>query len=454
MKKLLFLTLLLFYSITLYSHPHVFIDVELEFLESERVRVFWTFDALESENKIYFFDDSGDGSLSSQEVENLYNEGFSNVREYNYFLNIIYDSSVYTVESISDFQAEFGEDQLLTVSFSIDLPHWSDRLEISHFDTSYFIEFSGVETTIITPPANYYHTTVRDSENPIYYDPQAGRTVVLDTSKPQKGWLKAYPTVTTISSTPIESHSSYRLNLSDEIRKRQGKIYRRLSTTLIDFQKSPNSGVILTIVLLAFIYGVVHGLGPGHRKIVISSYILTQKRLTYLKAVGISITSALIHSASGIFIILILGSLYTRINPSYIDNISNSLGLSSYISILVLTLLLIVIKVVKVVRKRESRDIKALGLGVIYLSSIIPCPGAITIMLYAFSVNMISLGIISVFAMSLGIGATLTLVSILTLKGRNTFNIGRKGLFFEWFGLSILLIFSLFMITANLPGGF
>lgn len=453
MKKYLLILLVLLSSNSLFSHPHVFIDVELDLISRETVRVFWTFDRLESENKIFFFDDNEDGVLNKQEVDNLYEEGFQNVREYNYFLTIESKSKQYTVDRIENFSASIDENNLLTISFIINLPSWESNIYISHFDTSYFIEFSGVEKTRVKTATELYHSITKDLNNPVYYDPQAGRTVVLDTSKPQKGWLKAFPTTITLSDEPISvtsSESTY--SLKEQLRVLQGKLYKDLSSRLIAFKKSPDNNTIFTILLISLLYGVIHGFGPGHRKIVISSYILTQKRLTYLKAIILSLTSALIHSGSGISIILILNLIYTKISPNSVELISGTLGVSSYYSILLLTVVLIILKLVKTFKRRDKREYRGVGLALIYLSSLIPCPGAITIMLYATSVGMIGLGVITVLCMSLGIGLTLIIISVTTLKGKNVINLKRSGKVFEWTGLIILLLFSIFMIIVSGQG--
>lgn len=453
MKKTLLLYLFLIYSTQLFSHPHVFIDVEMEFINREAVRIHWTFDSLESENKIFFFDDNEDGILSDREIENLYDEGFRNVREYNYFLTIESKNTQHVIEEIREFSASVDENNLLTVSFNINLPTWDKDIKLSHFDTSYFIEFSGIENTYVSTPENLFNAITKDLENPVYYDPQAGRTVVLDTSKPQKGWLKAYPTTVILSSEPIiESSPNTTNSLKEQLRILQGKLYKTLSSTLISFKKSPQSSTILTILLISLLYGIIHGFGPGHRKIVISSYILTQKRLTYLKAITVSLTSALIHSGSGVTIILILNLIYTKISPGSVNSITGTLGITSYYSILILTVILILLKLYRTFNKREKNENKGVGLTLIYLSSLVPCPGAITIMLYATSVGMIGLGIITVLMMSLGIGLTLIIIAVTTLKGKNMISLKRSGKVFEWTGLIILLIFSIFMITVSGQG--
>ncbi len=76
-------------------------------------------------------------------------------------------------------------------------------------------------------------------------------------------------------------------------------------------------------------------------------------------------------------------------------------------------------------------------------------------MLFSLSLNMIQIGVITVFAMSFGIGATLSIISIVTIKSKKIVNrlsgvnVVKFQRSIEWLGLSLLLVFSLFMIGSQ-----
>lgn len=195
------------------------------------------------------------------------------------------------------------------------------------------------------------------------------------------------------------------------------------------------------------LYGIVHALGPGHRKIVISSYILSEKSISYGKSILISISSALIHSGSGVIAILILNWAFQTIRPVFIENLSSYLELFSYLGILLLSIVLIILKLLKRSGNKTDRPV---GLSLIILSSLVPCPGAITIMLFSLSINMLTIGVITVLFMSIGMALTLSSISVITLKGKTMVNNSSKfqiiSKIIEWCGLILLLIFSIFMI--------
>lgn len=443
-RNLILLTFTLILIVNTFAHPHVFIDIGMDIESVSSAKISWTFDRIESENKIYYFDDNGDGALNEVEAFNLYEEGFKSVRDFNYFITVIANGEQYPVADISNFTTFIEDDKRLTVSFRIDLPESEDgNIFITHLDTSYFIAFADPVKEKIKVADGLYTKIFKDKEHPIYYDPEAARTVNLDTSEPQEGWLTAYPTLVIIDNKPIEGYdnrSSYSVkNMLIDIQRR---LYKTLSDLLIDSEN------YIFIILIALFYGIVHALGPGHRKIVISSYILSVEKISYLKAIGISMISALIHSGSGIIIILLLNKLL-------IEKISNMIGFISYLSLFILSITLIIIKLLNRLKISAHYNYKPVALSLIILSSIVPCPGALTIMLFSLSMNIIPLGIVTVLSMSFGIGITLSIISLLTLKGKNSLKSNKErytnlNTFIEWSGLIILFLFSLFFLLAQI----
>lgn len=447
---MIFLTILTLNS--LYGHPHIFIDYKLEIIENSKAHISWTFDPLESEKNIYYFDNNNDGELDSNEEEILYNEGFSRIKEYNYFIILRINNQEIIIDNIQNFQADIEENGQLTYKFDIELPELQnrDKLSIAHFDTTYFVSFSEPSKESIILNNSLYSMIIKNLSKPYYYDPGAGRNVVLDTSKPKPGWVKAYPTEIFISREPIlMSFGEYKVTLREKLIQLQRIIYLKLSGYLIDIKSGQNTTSIIVILLLGFLYGIIHALGPGHRKVVISSYLLSH-HAGKIKAVGLSLISALMHSSSGIIIVLVLNSIFLKIKDEVIQDVSTSLESTGYYSLLLLSVIIIFIKIFK--RKKRDGNVDKLGISMIILASLLPCPGAITIMLFSLSMKMPIVGIATVIAMSLGIGFSLSGISILTIKGKELLNRLPEKKFLiaqnvtEWTGLGLLILFALFMI--------
>lgn len=455
--KLLLIIVIICISQNISAHPHIFINYNIEIQQDKFAVISWTFDPLTSQRNIYNFDDNYDGKLNIAETENLFRDGFQNVAEYGYFIRLSVGDKKYQVSTVSNFKAIINDDKTLTYSFKIALPNFvgSETLAITHFDTSYFIAFPEPNESNLKLNSSFYHKIAKNVSRPYYYDPAAPADITLDTSKPKPGWEKVYPTEVIISKEPIaETIGVYKISLKEKIVELQREIYLNLSNYLIEFQNNSSNSVIGFILLLSFIYGIVHSLGPGHRKVVISSYLLATKKTTLKEGISISMLSALLHSGSGVLLILILTKIFYKAESSILNDYTISLQAISYILLLLLSIFLIIIKI-KGHKDTSGKSKGKKNLWLILATSFFPCPGAITIMIFSFTINMISIGIITVLSMSLGIGVTLSIISIITVKSKDLINSGQNKLFIivsksiEWGGLIILLIFSAFMVWTG-----
>lgn len=457
--KLILIIVIIFISQTISAHPHIFINYNIDIQQDNFAIISWTFDPLTSQRNIYNFDDDYDGILNIEETENLYRDGFQNISEYGYFIRLSVGDRKYQVSSISNFKAIINDDKTLTYSFKIALPNFvgNETLAITHFDTSYFIAFPEPNKSNLKLDSSLFYKITKNVSRPYYYDPAAPADINLDTSKPKPGWEKVYPTEVIISKEPIgEDIGIYKISLKEKIVELQREIYLNLSNYLIEFQSNSSNSVIGFILLLSFIYGVVHSLGPGHRKVVISSYLLATKKTTLKEGISISMLSALLHSGSGVLLILILTKIFYKAESSILNEYTISLQAISYILLLLLSIFLIIIKIKRNNNTSDKPNSKSKkNIWLILATSFFPCPGAITIMIFSFTINMISIGIITVLSMSLGIGVTLSIISIITVKSKDLINSGQNKLFLivsksmEWGGLIILLLFSAFMVWTG-----
>lgn len=417
------------------------------------MNVEWTFDPMESEKNLYYFDDNGDGKLSSSEVETLYNEGFKRIKDFGYFIFIKTGNKQLPINKIKNFNAVVNDNKQLVYSFSVSIPDIENEiLTVSHFDTSYFVSFSNPVIENVIVDKGLYKQVRKNTTTPYYYDPYAGVGVVLDTSKPKPGWEKVYPTEILISNSPIKTDRNFNfLVIKDKFISVQKAIYYKLSDYLIDL----NSGLsieLIILLLLSLLYGIIHALGPGHRKVVISSYLLSKNNSNLKEGIILSQLSALIHSATGIFSVLILYYLFNTIADG--SQLSNSAIMNNFSSLILLILvILLIVRKIKPAKTdccaKDNRSEKSL----IILSSFIPCPGSATIMLVAISMDMLYVGVLSVIFMSVGIGTTLSILAILSLKGKAIINSFKSydiiKLTIEWLAIAVLLLFSITLFNIQ-----
>src|SRR5690606_30250520 len=85
----------------------------------------------------------------------------------------------------------------------------------------------------------------------------------------------------------------------------QQSLHRDLARTVRELKADPFQAG-LTLILLSFVYGVLHAAGPGHGKAVISSYVIANRE-TARRAVAISFASAMVQGFSAVSLVLGLG---------------------------------------------------------------------------------------------------------------------------------------------------
>lgn len=218
---------------------------------------------------------------------------------------------------------------------------------------------------------------------------------------------------------------------------------RSIVTELSDllYQVNQDTQAMWTLMEISFLYGIFHSIGPGHGKIVVSTYLATHR--TRLKAgFMITIVSALVQALTAIalvttFLFLFHSGMHqlngtvqhffhasaigvmaiglymfvqairhfyhqTRIHPHMHDNqicccghqhvagaeeINNASGIKEYLALIV-----------------------SIGLR--------PCTGALLILFFAHLADVFWLGVVSSLLMAVGTAMTTSTIALLTVSGK------------------------------------
>ncbi|WP_319559254.1 hypothetical protein [Marispirochaeta sp.] len=197
----------------------------------------------------------------------------------------------------------------------------------------------------------------------------------------------------------------------------QRSLQRGISSSLEEASSGRDPGAVLLITGIAFVYGFIHALGPGHRKTVLLGYFLGEKARP---AAGIAtgILLALAHAGSAL--VLVGGLSWLAVNSMLISlNRAEQYLYPATCVIISLIGLWMPVKGILEFRDRDERDSDhsvSPGTGGIILSGLVPCPGASAIMIFSIASGAVWIGVLAVLAMSLGMGIVLAgigLVSIL-----------------------------------------
>lgn len=236
----------------------------------------------------------------------------------------------------------------------------------------------------------------------------------------------------------------------------QRKLQRSISDAMEDVNNSGNLRSLWLLMTASFVFGVLHAIGPGHRKAILAAYFMGEGS-NPAKGVIAGFLLALVHAASAI---VIVGGFYlftTRSLLVSVDKAQNLLFPLTYGIILILGLWM-VIHGIKDHRSKQNLERNKTGLSGLILSGMIPCPAASAIMILAVAGKAIKIGILSVVMMSLGMGILLATVALLTILMRNRVTAllrdPVKGKNLE-FGLQLLsgiamTLFGLFMVIGTL----
>jgi nickel/cobalt transporter (NicO) family protein len=289
------------------------------------------------------------------------------------------------------------------------------------------------------------------------------------------------PTVTTAAQNPFLS-SNAKNNESNMKLVRSGSLFKVVSKRIVPIQRKLNKKIsylskrietdkrfVFLLIFFSFIYGLVHAIGPGHGKFIISSYFFSKKARP-IEAVLSGFVIAFTHGLSAIVIIVVVFLLLHLPVLNSLTNTTRIISIISYMLIAGIGLFLFVKTIIDAIRnnqlylekpeviinKNRFSNLPAF-LPISFITGLIPCPGAATIILFSLSTGAFMVGVLSIFAMSLGMGMMISLFAIAALyaqKGILRSISSKKALQFKIIiGLRLigtLMLFSIGLLLLSL----
>ena len=174
---------------------------------------------------------------------------------------------------------------------------------------------------------------------------------------------------------------------------------------------------VLTLFAFSFAYGVVHALGPGHGKALLSGYLLANSKMQTSHIFRIGFFIAMVHAFSALVLSLSAAYIIQTSATKLLRDITLPMTQISGI-LIVLMGCWILFEVIRSRMQEEKIDTKK-ELSVILLSGIVPCPGVMTLSFFAITLGELSIGIFAAVCMSLGMGLTISLVGFATSRLKN-----------------------------------
>ena len=206
----------------------------------------------------------------------------------------------------------------------------------------------------------------------------------------------------------------------------QRELHQALATALRTVQQE-GSIAAPALVWLGFLYGVFHAAGPGHGKIVITTYLATQKE-TLGRGIALATTASLLQGVTAIaavFTTILLLEQTARQSQRLAGNIE----LVSFALIASLGAILTLRHARRLYRAKTTTPCSSCGhhhhgpppdkagpgafLAAVLSIGLRPCTGAILVLVLAIALDLRTAGIAAVLAMS--VGTALTTAALATL---------------------------------------
>jgi tRNA threonylcarbamoyladenosine biosynthesis protein TsaE len=172
------------------AHPHVFIDNVVTFIFStDKIVGFhlsWSFDEVFSETLVQDFDADGDGRLDVGETEAIKASSLPSLGEYDYFLHLWVDGvPVETFGAVDMTVVQDGARVTYELEVTLETPLDSrrDRIEVSVYDDSYYVEVVLAHPDPVRlagiPDGSCTYRVVEDDARAYYYETVYPQVVVL-----------------------------------------------------------------------------------------------------------------------------------------------------------------------------------------------------------------------------------------------------------------------------------
>ncbi len=435
---------------------HLYLNVDKSTLKS--VDVEWTLDPMFSQMVLGDYDTNRNGKFDPKENREVY-KAILSMRDVGFFIRPSINGKSLFLKDLRNFRVSYLKGLVIyrfTVPVNTPLGK-SSTLRIRYdaeaaYNNGIIFHLNDKNVFLLPQGSALATTKLTQIKNPRTNDQ------ILDITLHPRVIALASPLGGSVNSDNEENGFKESLHTLTE------KIHGALS----EAKENPSLTTIGAILLFSLLYGILHAAGPGHGKSLVAGYFTTNER-SYLRAVSIALLIAATHVISALTTSYILYQFIHTMFSQTLQDVALYTTKISGVVILIIALYLIRQKWLfyrpkpKTIRfSVTAPHVSSCGchsckttadstdLMLILGAGIVPCPGTVIVFLFAISMGMTGLGILSAAVMSLGMGFTIALTAaVSTALRRKSASSGEKYLkIIDIAGVSILFMAGVFLIVA------
>jgi len=225
----------------------------------------------------------------------------------------------------------------------------------------------------------------------------------------------------------VSTEVSLKASMAQWLNTTQQNLRQKLTGMVKTIQDNGYSSIVFSLIGLSFIYGLIHSVGPGHGKVIVMSYMLSDPQSTVVKGIAMGVLIAFGEAFSAIVVVYsIFYFALGRISSEFekIENVTRTIG---YSGILLIGAGLLLFRIIKKLRRNTTPEselnpvhpAKNSGFWVAVSLAIIPCPGVMILLIFMLAMKMPFLGIILALFMALGMSITISLFGLVVSQSKH-----------------------------------
>lgn len=223
------------------------------------------------------------------------------------------------------------------------------------------------------------------------------------------------------------AETSFLTPIKKQIIKLSIMINREIPKRMKELKNNPSISVVVGSAFAAFLYGIVHTLGPGHGKMVVATYFLSHGA-HFARGGWVGLQVTLSHVGGAVVIVLLTNITMKSImtNPEaevyWIRTVSYGL-------IIVIGLFMAVQALRKLLHKHD--DVHSCGhcskhsnhnhkkeTFLSWCVGAVPCTGSLLILVYAMAYDVLWLGFFMVGCIAIGMAMTMMVIGLICISGK------------------------------------